>query len=101
MKKYALTNINDFASLANGCKISSKLVAKDAYYKIPVSAEDRHKLSLTTPIGNYCHKNLHMGLATSAAYYQQFMNEVIYGLSQVYNYLGGIIVMGRTKKEHD
>ena len=101
MKKYALPNINDFVSLANGCKIFSKLDIKDAYCNIPVRAEDRHKLSITTPLGNYRYKYLPIRLATSAAYYQQLMNEVISGLSQAYSYLDDIIIMGRTKKEHD
>ena len=100
MKKYALPNINDFVSLASGCKIFSKLDIKDAYYNIPVRAEDRHKLSITTPLGNYCYKYLPIGLATSAAYYQQLMNEIISGLSQAYSYLDDIIVMIRTNKEH-
>ena len=101
MKKYALPNINDFVSLFNSCKIFSKLDIKDAYYNIPVHAEDRHKLSITTPLGNYCYKYLPMGLATSAAYYEQLMNKIISGFSQTYSYLDNIIIMGRTKKEHD
>ena len=42
-----------------------------------------------------------MGLATSAAYYQQLMNKIISGLSQAYSYLEDIIVMCCTKEEHD
>ena len=101
MKKYALPNINDFVSLANGCKNFSKLEVNDVYYNISVSTEGRHKLSITTPLGNYCYKHIPMGLVTCAAYYQQLTNEIISGLSQAYSYLDDIIVMGRTKKEHN
>ena len=40
LNKYALPNINDFASFANGCQIFSKLNTKNPYYNIPVRAED-------------------------------------------------------------
>ena len=98
--KYALPNIRDFSFLAHGCKWFSCLDIADAYYNIPVNPAHKHKLTITTPLGNYCYNYLPMGLASSSCYYQRLMNEVISGLPQVFCYLDDIIVMSKTYDEH-
>ena len=101
VQKYTLPNINDFSSLASGCKYFSCLDIKDAYYNIPVNEADKHKLTIATPLGNFCFNFLPMGLASSSAYYQQLMNEMVSGLPRVFSYLDDLIVVGRTRDEHD
>ena len=84
VQKHSLPNINDFVSLAHGCNWFSSLDVKDAYYNIPVKESDRHKLTITCPLGNFSYKYLPMGLASSSAYYQRLMNEVVTGMSNVF-----------------
>ena len=100
VQKHFLPNINDFMSLAHGCNWFSSLDVKDAYYNIPVKESDRHKLTITCPLGNFCCKYLPMGLASSSAYYHRLMNEVVTGLCNVFCYLDDIIVMTRDFEKH-
>ena len=95
MQKYTLPNINDFAALAHDCKWFSALDVADAYYNIPVDPRHRHKLTIATPLGNYCYNYLPMGLASSSCYYQQLMNEAISNIPQVFCYLDDIIIMSK------
>ena len=100
MQKYTLPNINDFAALAHDCKWFSALDVADAYYNIPVDPRHRHKLTIATPLGNYCYNYLPMGLASSSCYYQRLMNEAISNIPQVFCYLDDIIIMSKNLKEH-
>ena len=99
-QKHPLPNINDFKSLAHGCNWFSSLDVKDAYYNIPVKEFDCYKLTITCPLGNFSYKYLPMGLASSSAYYQHLMNEVVTELSNVFCYLDDTIVMTRDFEEH-
>jgi len=101
VQKHALPNINDFLALAHGCQWFSSLDVKDAYYNIPVRVEDRHKLTITCPLGSFCYNYLPMGLASSSAYYQRLMNEVVADIPHVFCYLDDIIIMTPDLDEHE
>ena len=100
IQKYALPNINNFASIAHGCKWFSSIDIADAYYNILVNPLHKHKLTITTPLGNYFYNYLPMGLSSSSCYYQRLMNEVVSGLLQVYCYLDDLIIMFQSYEEH-
>ena len=86
--------------MAHGCSWFSSIDIKDAYYHIPVLPADIHKLTITTPIGNFKYLFLPMGLATSSNYFQKLMNEVLSGLPQVFEYLDNIIIMSSSLEDH-
>ena len=80
----AIPNINDFSAMAYGCSWFSSIDIKDAYYHIPVCPADTHKLTITTPIENFKYFFLPMGLATSSGNFQKLINDVLFGLLQVF-----------------
>ena len=100
IQKYAIPNINNFASIAHGCKWFSSIDIADAYYNIPVNPLHKHKPTITTPLGNYCYNYLPMGLSSSSCYYQRLMNEVVSGIPQVYCYLDDLIIMSQSYEEN-
>ena len=66
----------------------------------PVNLADSHKLTITTPLGNYKYLYLPMGLATSSGYFQKLMNEVFSGLPTVFVHLDDIIIMSPDLNDH-
>ena len=98
--RYAILNINDFSAMAHGCSWFSSINIKDAYYHIPVRPADTHKLTITTPVGNFKYLFLPMGLATSSGYFQKLMNKVLSGLPQVFVYLEVTIIMSSSLEDH-
>jgi len=98
--KTHIPNVQDFTNTAHSCRYFTTLDIKDAYYSIPVKQSDKHKLTISTPLGNFQYNFLPMGLATSSCFYQKLMNEVISGLPQVFAYLDDLIIMSQTKEEH-
>ena len=100
-RKYALPYISDFTALAHGCSIFSSIGISDAYYNIPIKPEDKHKLTITTTLGNYSYNYLPMDLATSSIYFQQLMNGALAGIPQIFCYLDDVIVMSRNPTDHE
>ena len=99
-RKYALPYIRDFTALARGYFIFSSL-GISPNYNIPIKPEYKHKLTITTPLGNYSYNYLHMVLATSSTYFQQPINEALAGISQVFCYLDDVIVMSRNPADYE
>ena len=87
-------------SLAHGCIWFSSLDVKDAYYNISVKESDRHKLTITCPLGNFSYKYLPMDLTSNSAYYERLINEVVTELDNVFCYLDDIRVTTRHFEEH-
>ena len=99
-RKYAFPNVNDFTSLAHGCTVYSSIDIADAYYNIKVDLKDRHKLTISTPLGNYQYNYWSMGLATSSTYFQLLKNDVVAGITQTFCYLNDVIIMSKSHSEH-
>ena len=72
--RYAIPNINDFSAMAHGCSWFSSIDIK--YLFLP------------------------MGLATSSGYFQKLMDEILFGLPQVFVYLDDIIIMSSSLENH-
>ena len=100
--RYAVPNINDFSAMAHGCSWFSSIDIKDVYYHISVRPADSHKLTITTPIGNFKYLLMPRGLGTSSGYFQKLMNEVLSGLPQMFVYLDDIIIiMSSSLEDHE
>ena len=104
--KHASPNIDNFTASAYACRWFFSLDVKHAYYKhahcnIPVKEEVRHKLTITCFLGNFHYNYLSTGLASSSAYYQRLMNEVVADILHVFCYLDDIIVMTPDLHEHE
>ena len=95
-----MPHVSDFISLVHDCNLFSSIDIADAHYNIRVRPEDRHKLTITTPLGNYQYNFLPMGLAFNSTYFQLQMNKVLSGLPHVFCYLDDVIVMSKTRLEH-
>ena len=87
--------------LAHGCSIFSSFDISDAYYNILIKPEDKYKLTITIPLGNYSYNYLPMGMATSSSYFQKLMNEALAGIPQVFCHLDDEIVMSGNSIDYE
>ena len=100
VQKYSLPNLEDFTPFAHGCCYFSSIDIRDAYYSNGVKPEHQHKLSICTPVGNYCYRYLPMGLASSSCYFQRLMNEVIADIPQTIAYMDDVFLATSSLEEH-
>lgn len=100
---YSLPHITDIFSVLQGNKYFTTMDCSQGFYQISVDVRDRHKTAFSTPIGNYQFTRCPFGARNSCAVFQSEMNRIFAeGLfTRCVVYVDDILVMGKTKVEHD
>ena len=97
---YLVPRIQDFTAQLAGCTIFSKVDLVGGYNQIPVRQKDVPKTAVITPFGLYEFLCMPFGLKNAAQTFQGFMDQVLQGLSFIFDYLDDILVASKTLEEH-
>ena len=89
---------NLFASLCGG-KAFSKLDLAHAYQQLEVDEESKKRMVINTHKGLFRYICLPFGVSAAPAIFQQTIEGVLQGISNVCVYLDDILITGRTEKE--
>ncbi|XP_062698553.1 uncharacterized protein K02A2.6-like isoform X1 [Aedes albopictus] len=87
-----------FASLA-GCKVFCSLDLTGAYTQLELTERSKKFVVINTVKGLYTFNRLPQGASSSAALFQQVMDQVLEGLDGVCCYLDDVLIAGKTFKE--
>ncbi|XP_058816637.1 uncharacterized protein LOC131679904 [Topomyia yanbarensis] len=83
-----------FADLA-GCKVFCALDLEGAYTQLMLSEKSRKFVVINTIKGLYTYNRLPQGASSSAAIFQQVMNQVLAGLKHIRCYLDDVLIAGK------
>ncbi|XP_065078720.1 uncharacterized protein K02A2.6-like [Ochlerotatus camptorhynchus] len=84
-----------FASLA-GCRVFCCLDLAGAYTQVPLSERSKKIAVINTMKGLFTYNRLPQGASSSAAIFQQIMDQVLHGLEYVSCYLDDVLIAGET-----
>ncbi|XP_062698523.1 uncharacterized protein K02A2.6-like [Aedes albopictus] len=87
-----------FASLA-GSKVFCSLDLTGAYTQLKLSKRSRKYVVINTEKGLYTYNRLPQGASSSAAVFQQVMDQVLKGLENVSVYLDDVLIAAKTFRE--
>ena len=87
---YALPLLTDFVNFMSGSKHFSSLDLYKSYHQIEIAEQDIPKTAMVTVLGCYCFRKVPMGLCIAGASFQRFVNEVLRGLSFVFEYIDDV-----------
>ncbi len=73
---YPLPNMLDFAKVAAGCKIFSKIDLRKGYHQIPMHPDEICKTAITTPFGLFEYTRMPFGLRNASNTFQRKMDRV-------------------------
>ncbi len=97
---YPLPNMLDFANVAAGCKIFSKIGLRKGYHQIPMHPDDICETAITTPFGLFEHTRMPFGLRNASNTFQRKMDRVKIKLAFCFAFQDDLEVASRTDKEH-
>jgi hypothetical protein len=73
---YTLPNMLDFANMAAGCKIFSKMYLRKGYHQVPMHPEDICKTVITTPFGFFKYTKMPFSLCNASNTFQRKIDRV-------------------------
>lgn len=96
-----IPTFEDVSSRLNGMKYFSVLDLKDGYWHVKLDEESKKLCTFATPFGNYRFLRLPFGIKTAPGVFQQMNFENFGDIENVLIYFDDILIVGRTKEEHD
>lgn len=96
-----LPTLNELISKLGGMKYLSVLDLKDGFWHVKLDEESQKLCTFATPLGNYKFLRMPFGIKSGPQVFQK-KNHVNFGdIGGVFIYSDDIMVMGKTREEHD
>lgn len=97
--RHPLSRIEQLIANLQGAKYFSKIDLKEAYAQVPLSADSKQYLTLSTHKGLYQPNTLPYGIASAPGFFQRQIKQILAGMPNVNVFLDDIIIKGKTIKE--
>ena len=88
-----------FGGLAHGQRFT-KIDLKSAYQQLMLDEASRELVTINTPKGLFRYTRSPLGIASTPAFWQRFIDQVTAGLEMTCTIMDDVLVSGRTDKEH-
>jgi cleavage and polyadenylation specificity factor subunit 1 len=98
--KYPLPNMLDFANVAAGCSIFSKIDLRKGYHQIPMHPDDICKTAITTPFGLFEYTRMPFGLRNAGNTCQRKIDRVKQQLDFCFAYQDDLELASKSEAEH-
>lgn len=98
---YPLPRLEETLSEIEGSQFFSKMDANSGFWQIGLDEESRDYTAFITPFGRYVFCKMPFGISAAPEFFQRQMCKILQGLGGVVCMMDDILVVGRTKQEHD
>lgn len=99
--QYCVPRLEEILEKVSSCKLFSVLDLSDAYLQIPLSPESQSYTCIATHVGYFAYKSLQFGVSAAPLIFQEVIDKVLKGISNVAAYQDDIIIGGHCKEDHD
>lgn len=84
----------DLFARLSGCKVFCALDLEGAYTQLSLSEKSRRFMVINTLKGLYAYNRLPQGASSSAAIFQQIMEQILAGIENISVYLDDVLIAG-------
>lgn len=98
---FPLPRLEDTIASLEGSKYFSKMDANSGFWQIRLDEESREYTTFITPFGRYQYCKMPFGISAAPEFFQRQMNKILGDRKGVVCMMDDILVVGRTKVEHD
>lgn len=100
-EKHPMTSIEDVEPQLKDATVFSKIDLRQAYHQIELDEKSHEITTFWTHMGLFRYKRLVEGLKCAPEMFQRILENVLTGLTGVFNYLDDLLVYGSDQKDHD
>ena len=93
-------SIDDLAYEVNGATIFSTLDFRKAFHQMELAEESRNLTAVTTHLGLFRYKRLHMGISCASEIFSEHIRKLLADIPGQINMTDDILVFGKTREEH-
>lgn len=98
--RYPSKTVEDLVYLANGATVFSKLDIIKAFHQLLFDEESRNLTTITTHIGLFRYRRLHMGISCASEIFTETIRVMLSDIQGQLNMTDDILVYGKTEAEH-
>lgn len=96
-----MPTFDEIASKLHDMKYFTVLDLKDGFWQVKLTKESQKLCTFATPFGNYRFLRMPFGIKTASNVFQRMNTQNFGDIQNTLLYIDDILVMGKTKKEHD
>lgn len=100
-ENFLIPTLDELTAKLKGVKYFSVLDLKDGFWHVKLDDQSQNLCTFATPFGNYKFLRMPFGIKSGPKVFQRKNNEVFSGLENTFIYMDDIIVIGKTRDEHD
>lgn len=98
---FPLPRLEDTLASIEGSKFFSKMDANSGFWQIRLEEASREYTTFITPFGRYQYCKMPFGISAAPEFFQRQMYKILGDSKGVVCMMDDILVVGRTKEEHD
>ena len=98
--QYSVPRLDEIIEKASASRLYSVLDLSDAYLQVPLSPQSQHYTCISTHIGCFAYKTLQFGVSAAPLIFQEIMDKVLEGISNVTTYQDDIIIGAPDEHTH-
>lgn len=96
-----IPTFEEVASKLNGMKYFSVLDLKDGYWQVQLTKQSRNLCTFATPYGNFRFIRMPFGIKSAPSVFQRMNFDIFGDIENVIIYFDDILIVGKTRQEHD
>lgn len=100
-ENFVSPTLEDLKMKLNGMTYFTVLDLKEGFWQVVLDEESQKLCTFATPFGNYKFLRMPFGIKSGPKIFQKMIHQNFGDLSNVFAYMDDILVMGKTRAEHD
>ena len=97
--RHPTRTLEDIVYQVDGSKFFCKLDITKAFHQVMLAEESRHYTTITTHVGLFRYKRLHMGISCASELFSEIIRRLLEDCEGQLNMTDDILVFGRTREE--
>lgn len=100
-ENFLIPTLDELTAKLKSVRFFSVLDLKDGFWHVKLDAQSQNLCTFATPFGNYKFLRMPFGIKSGPKVFQRKNNEIFGDIENIFIYMDDILILGKTREEHD